>query len=201
VPSRQLARKPAALDHVPGRALPLAGLTAWQSLADVAQVRPGQRVLIHAAGGGVGTSRCKIAKALGAHVVGTRARAARFRSWPRRRRGDRLQHHGFHQGDGDIDVVVRARRGRLRHPVHRGPASRRPVCSPPWRNEAALAARVEAAGRRFAGVTVEPDTSVSEKLAEPGRARKLRVHVSHAVPLAEAARPTSCSAPARPEKS
>ncbi|HWL85980.1 MAG TPA: NADP-dependent oxidoreductase, partial [Polyangiaceae bacterium] len=71
VPSRQLARKPAALDHVRAAALPLAGLTAWQSLADVAQVRPGQRVLIHAAGGGVGHVAVQIAKALGAHVVGT----------------------------------------------------------------------------------------------------------------------------------
>nr|WP_230420076.1 NADP-dependent oxidoreductase [Catenulispora pinistramenti] len=71
VPSRQLARKPAALDHVHAAALPLAGLTAWQALVDAAEVAPGDRVLIHAAGGGVGHLAVQIAKARGAYVLAT----------------------------------------------------------------------------------------------------------------------------------
>jgi NADPH:quinone reductase-like Zn-dependent oxidoreductase len=70
-PSRQFAPKPAALDHVEAAALPLVGLTAWQGLAEVAQVQPGQRVLVHAAGGGLGHVAVQVAKALGAHVIGT----------------------------------------------------------------------------------------------------------------------------------
>lgn len=70
-PSRQFAPKPAALDHVAAAALPLVGLTAWQGLAEVARVQPGQRVLIHAAGGGLGHVAVQVAKALGAHVIGT----------------------------------------------------------------------------------------------------------------------------------
>ena len=70
-PSRQLARKPRTLDHVHAAALPLAGLTAWQALVDVAGVQPGQRVLIHAAGGGVGHLAVQIAKHLGAEVTAT----------------------------------------------------------------------------------------------------------------------------------
>src|SRR5690349_21524667 len=49
-PSRQLVKKPAALSHTQAAALPLAGLTAWQSLTEAARVRPGQRVLIHGGG-------------------------------------------------------------------------------------------------------------------------------------------------------
>jgi NADPH:quinone reductase-like Zn-dependent oxidoreductase len=70
-PSRQFAPKPEALDHVEAAALPLVGLTAWQGLAEVARVQPGQSVLIHAAGGGLGHVAVQVAKALGAYVIGT----------------------------------------------------------------------------------------------------------------------------------
>jgi threonine dehydrogenase-like Zn-dependent dehydrogenase len=52
-------------------ALPLAALTAWQSLVETGGLQPGQRVLIHAAAGGVGHLAVQIAKARGAHVIGT----------------------------------------------------------------------------------------------------------------------------------
>ncbi|GGU56539.1 NADP-dependent oxidoreductase [Lentzea flava] len=70
-PSRHFARKPKGLSHVEAAALPLAGLTAWQILKDTADVQPGQKVLITAAAGGVGHLAVQIAKALGAHVIGT----------------------------------------------------------------------------------------------------------------------------------
>ncbi|MGI5233104.1 NADP-dependent oxidoreductase [Actinoallomurus sp. CA-142502] len=75
-PSRHFTRKPASIDHVQAAALPLAALTAWQGLVDTAGLRAGQRVLIHAAGGGVGHLAVQIAKARGAHVIGT-ARTAK----------------------------------------------------------------------------------------------------------------------------
>ncbi|MEU7135555.1 NADP-dependent oxidoreductase [Streptomyces sp. NPDC046261] len=70
-PARALVRKPEAIDHVQAAALPLAGLTAWQTLVDAGDVRPGQRVLIHAAAGGVGHLAVQIAKERGAYVIGT----------------------------------------------------------------------------------------------------------------------------------
>ncbi|MFJ3818714.1 NADP-dependent oxidoreductase [Streptomyces sp. NPDC090056] len=70
-PARHLAPKPASLTHVEAAALPLAGLTAWQALVDAADVRPGERVLVHAAAGGVGHLAVQIAKARGAYVIGT----------------------------------------------------------------------------------------------------------------------------------
>ncbi|MEU6372426.1 NADP-dependent oxidoreductase [Streptomyces sp. NPDC046909] len=70
-PARWFAHKPAALDHTQAGALPLVSLTAWQALTEYADVRPGQRVLIHAAAGGVGHVAVQIAKARGAYVIGT----------------------------------------------------------------------------------------------------------------------------------
>lgn len=70
-PTRSLVRKPDAIDHVQAGALPLVSLTAWQALVDTAGLRSGQRVLIHAAAGGVGHVAVQIAKARGAYVIGT----------------------------------------------------------------------------------------------------------------------------------
>ena len=70
-PARWFAHKPASIDHVQAGALPLVSLTAWQALVEYADVQPGQRVLIHAAAGGVGHVAVQIAKARGAHVIGT----------------------------------------------------------------------------------------------------------------------------------
>jgi NADPH:quinone reductase-like Zn-dependent oxidoreductase len=70
-PARWFAHKPASVDHVQAGALPLVSLTAWQALVEYGEVRPGQRVLIHAAAGGVGHVAAQIAKARGAYVIGT----------------------------------------------------------------------------------------------------------------------------------
>ncbi|WP_103351233.1 NADP-dependent oxidoreductase [Amycolatopsis sp. CA-128772] len=70
-PSRQFVRKPAGLSFAEAAALPLAGLTAWQGLVDVADVHKGQRVFVDAAAGGVGHLAVQLAKARGAHVIGT----------------------------------------------------------------------------------------------------------------------------------
>ncbi|HXC34494.1 MAG TPA: NADP-dependent oxidoreductase [Candidatus Acidoferrales bacterium] len=66
-----VARKPRTLDHVQAATVPVAGLTAWQGLFEVAQLSAGQKVLIHAAAGGVGNFAVQFAKAKGAYVIGT----------------------------------------------------------------------------------------------------------------------------------
>jgi len=67
---RNLAGKPDNLTFEQAASLPIAGLTALQSLRDRAQVKPGQKILINGAAGGVGTFAVQIAKSLGAHVTG-----------------------------------------------------------------------------------------------------------------------------------
>ncbi len=63
--------KPKTLDHAHAGATPLAALTAWQALFDHGGVQAGQRVLIHAASGGVGHFATQFAKLKGAHVIAT----------------------------------------------------------------------------------------------------------------------------------
>lgn len=63
--------KPANLTFEEAAALPVAGLTALQGLRDKGKVEPGQRVLVHGAGGGVGTFTVMVAKAFGAEVTAT----------------------------------------------------------------------------------------------------------------------------------
>lgn len=66
-----LALKPASLGMTDAAALPLVALTAWQVLVERAQVKPGDKVLIHAGSGGVGTVAIQLAKHLGATVATT----------------------------------------------------------------------------------------------------------------------------------
>ncbi|MDF3300210.1 NADP-dependent oxidoreductase [Streptomyces tropicalis] len=106
-PARHLAPKPAGLTHVQAAALPLAALTAWQALVDTADVQPGERVLIHAAAGGVGHLAVQIAKARGAHVIGT-ASAAKH-DLVRQLGADEVIDYRtvrFEDVVGDIDVVL-----------------------------------------------------------------------------------------------
>lgn len=70
-PVSQIIEKPASLDHVQAAALPVPAMTAWQALFDEAKLRKGQKVLIHAAAGGVGSFAVQFAKWKGAYVVGT----------------------------------------------------------------------------------------------------------------------------------
>ncbi|MFD7453369.1 NADP-dependent oxidoreductase [Kitasatospora sp. NPDC059827] len=108
-PARQFAHRPRGLTHVESAALPLAGLTAWQALVDTADVRPGQRVLVHAAAGGVGHLAVQIAKARGGHVIGT-ASAAKH-DLLRSLGADELVDHrtrDFTEAVHDVDVVLDA---------------------------------------------------------------------------------------------
>lgn len=70
-PARLFVPKPRSIDFVQAGALPLVSLTAWQALVENAKLEAGQRVLIHAAAGGVGHVAVQIAKARGAYVIGT----------------------------------------------------------------------------------------------------------------------------------
>ncbi|KIE25838.1 quinone oxidoreductase [Streptomyces sp. MUSC 125] len=79
VDARLLAHKPRSLTHREAAALPLVVITAWEGLVDRAQVRAGQKVLIHGGAGGIGHVAVQIARARGAEVFAT-ASPARLES-------------------------------------------------------------------------------------------------------------------------
>jgi NADPH:quinone reductase-like Zn-dependent oxidoreductase len=107
VEARNLAPKPASLDHVQAAALPMPGLTAWQALFVHGGLSGGQRVLLHGAGGGVGTVAVQLARAAGAHVIAT------GRAWARELVTDLgaerfvdLDRERFEQVAEAVDLVV-----------------------------------------------------------------------------------------------
>ena len=71
LPQEAVVRRPVRLSHVESAALPLAALTAWQALADHADLQRGERVFIQGGAGGVGSLAVQLAKALGAEVTAT----------------------------------------------------------------------------------------------------------------------------------
>ena len=71
IDQNDVALKPASLTLHEAAALPLVALAAWQILVERAQVKPGQKVLVHAGAGGLGSTVIQLAKHLGAHVATT----------------------------------------------------------------------------------------------------------------------------------
>ncbi|MFE7041139.1 NADP-dependent oxidoreductase [Streptomyces atratus] len=184
-PSRQVARKPASLDHVHAAAIPLAALTAWQGLVQAAGVKEGDRVLIHRAAGGVGHFAVQIAKAHGAHVIAMASPA----------RHDFVRGLGanevidyrttdFTEAVKDADVVFDSTaQGDLSLGVLRPGGV---LISIVEHADPKLAVRVKAAGRRFAGISVEPDYAALEAIADLVDAGLIRPHVEETFPLEEA---------------
>ena len=70
-PVSHIAEKPKEIDHLHAAAIPVPAMTAWQALFDTAKLEAGQKILIHAASGGVGGFAVQFAKWKGAHVIGT----------------------------------------------------------------------------------------------------------------------------------
>lgn len=192
-PSRHFAPKPRTIDHVHAAAVPLSGLTAWQALVEVADVQPGDRVLVHAAAGGVGHLAVQIAKARGAYVIGT-ASAAKH-EWLRSLGVDELIDYGttaFENSIDPVDVVVDLVGGLVSPDIGarsigvinpRGMFLRVAPGTPP----AVLELAAEREVRVSADLLVEPDGPGLRALAELIDDGALAVHVEQVYPLADLA--------------
>ncbi|WCB95342.1 Narbonolide/10-deoxymethynolide synthase PikA2, modules 3 and 4 [Baekduia alba] len=190
-PARQFAPKPATLDHVQAAALPLTALTAWQVLVDTADVQPGQRVLIHAAAGGLGHVAVQIAKARGAHVIGTAS--APKHELLRALGADELVDYTatpFESVVADVDVVLDTIGGdygaRSLETLRAGGIL---VClASPFDPGDEVAAQAAARGVRVAAPLVEPDRLALTEIAALVEAGALRPVIDTVLPLAEARR-------------
>ena len=179
-PSRQLARVPDDLDDIEAAAVPLAGLTAWQSLVDTAGVAESSRVLVLGAAGGVGHLAVQIAKARGAWVAGTSSPGKH--AFLRELGVDEALDKGEGIAVSDVDVVLDAVGGEVG--LGALPALRDGGLLVTLSGSAVAPLREAAAGRvRVEGILVEPDRAGLEALAGIG----LRPHVEATFPLEEAA--------------
>lgn len=103
----RITEKPALLDHSTAAALPIAGLTAWQALFDAGGLRGGQKILIHAAAGGVGGFAVQFARWKGAYIIGTAS--GRHLDFVRQLGADEMIDHRTHRFEDmvrEADVVL-----------------------------------------------------------------------------------------------
>ncbi|NGN67231.1 NADP-dependent oxidoreductase [Streptomyces sp. A7024] len=180
-PVRTLARKPAALSWEQAAGLPLAGLTAYQSL-DRVGAAAGDTVLIHAAAGGVGSLGVQLAVARGARVIGTASE----------------RNHDFLRSLGAEPVEYgEGLAGRVRALAPEGVDAAldfvggdavdisKDLVKDPSRIASIADGEAEAKGGHY--VWVRPDAADLEALSGLADAGKLTVNVDHALPLDQAA--------------
>ncbi|MFD6397472.1 NADP-dependent oxidoreductase [Nocardia sp. NPDC060249] len=190
-PARQFAHKPGSLSFVEAAGVPLAALTAWQALTDAAGVLPGQRVVITAAGGGVGHFAVQLARQLGAHVIAV-ARADKH-DWLAALGADELIDYTaapFEEQIADVDVVIDLLGDEVDSTSHRALAVLRPggtLIAVPSGVGPELAVAAEQREIRALPFLVEPDGAALAVIAELFDGGELTIDIERVYPLEEAA--------------
>jgi len=182
----EVALKPKSIDHIHAAALPLAGLTVWQSLFDAAGLSAGQRVLIHAAAGGVGSLAVQLAKWKGAYVIGTAS--GHNHDFLRTLGVDQAVDYKtvrFEEAVQSVDVVLDTMGGEIQE---RSWKALKPggilvsIASPPSAETAA------ANGVRQAFVFTQPNAAQLAEIAKLVETVKLKAIVETVLPLSDATR-------------
>ncbi len=184
-PASIISLKPASLDHVHAAAVPLAGLAAWQCLFDLANLQPGQSILVHGAAGGVGHMAVQFAKWKGARVVATAP--LRYADFVRELGADEVidyQAQPFEKAAADMDVVFDPVGGELQRrswgALRKGGVlvSTTSITSPE------VAAEFDVRGE---GLSVHPDETELNAIRELIEEGRVKPAVTKVFPLAEAA--------------
>jgi NADPH:quinone reductase-like Zn-dependent oxidoreductase len=182
----ELAHKPKFVDFVQAAAIPLACMTAWQAIFDTAQLAAGQKILIHAAAGGVGSYAVQLAKWKGAHVIGTASAAGH--DLLRQLGADETidyQNQRFEDVVHDADVVLDTIGGDTQErswSVLKKGGILVSIVSPPPQQQAA------AHGVREAYIFMHPDAAELAQIADLVDAGMLKPIVDAVLPLSEARR-------------
>ncbi len=184
VPETLLAIKPRTIDHIHAAGIPLAGMTAWQSLFEAGVLSVGQRVLIHAAAGGVGHLAVQLAKWKGAYVIGTAS--AQNHDLVRDLGADEIIDYKamrFEDVVHDVDIVLDTIGGDTQTRswgVLKKDGILVSIVHPPSQEEA------EAHGVRQAYVFMQPKLAQLQEMAKLVDAGQLLCVVETVLPLAEA---------------
>lgn len=187
--AEELVQVPDELDLVSAGALPLAALTAWQALFEMADLQPDHTVLIHAAAGGVGHLAVQFARAHGAHVIATASGA----------NADFLASLGAdeildYQADDvvdecyGLDVVLDLVGGDTGKQSLHALGENGVLVTVPTVTADEIITEAENRGLKAHGMTVRPEVFHLEEIAELIEDGDVRLHVEAVFPLAEAAR-------------
>ncbi len=184
----ELAIVPEELDLVTAGGLPLAALTAWQALFEVAKLEAGQKILIHAGAGGVGHFAVQFARERGAHVIATASAGNR----------DFLAELGVHEVidyrttdiveecyglDVVLDLIGGDTGKRSLHTL----GEQGVLVTIPTVTADEIISEAEAMGLRAHGMTVRPDVFHLDEIAELIEDGDVRVHIEKAFSLEDVA--------------
>jgi len=185
VKARHAAQKPLSLSHVEAAAVPLAALTAWQAVFDRGSVSAGQRVLIHAGAGGVGSFAVQFARIAGATITATSSAANRDYLLGLGA-ADVIDYHAVQFEDvlKNLDVVIDLLGGEIQARSYK-------VLRPGGILVNALGAVMEdkakAAGVRGVKVAVAPNAAQLNEIAKLIDTGQVRVTIAKVFPMAEVA--------------
>ncbi|MBI3151777.1 MAG: NADP-dependent oxidoreductase [Chloroflexi bacterium] len=184
VKAHGVAHKPKSLDDVQAAAVPVVGLSAWQALVDLAKLQKGERILIHGAGGGIGTFAVQLAKDIGAYVIGNEK--ADNIAFVRQLGADEVidaESQRFEDVVDKVDVVLDLVRGEYVERSYN-------ILKPRGRYVTTANMLPEGAGKEQGIVAMghftQPTVEELTKLAEAIDAGKLKVFVSRTFPIEEA---------------
>ncbi|XKH02513.1 NADP-dependent oxidoreductase [Marinobacter nauticus] len=184
----ELSIVPEELDLVTAGAVPLAALTAWQALFEMARLESGQKILILAGAGGVGHFAAQFALERGAHVIATASSANR----------DFLAELGVHEvidyHSTDVadecyglDVVLDLIGGDTGKRALHTLSETGVLVTVPTVTADDVVSEAEAMGLRAHGMTVRPDSFHLDEIAELIEDGDVKVHIEEVFPLAEVA--------------
>jgi NADPH:quinone reductase-like Zn-dependent oxidoreductase len=185
--SNEVALKPKSLNFVQAASVPLAALAAWQPLFDVAQLKSGDRLFIHGAGGSVGSFATQFAKDRGVHIVGTciPEKTSHIEGLGANQ-SINYQEQPFEDAVSDVDVVLDLVGGDT---VQRSLGVLKPggrvvtILGQPTQEELDDA---QSRGVSAIGTYVQPTTEHLDKVAEMIDAGKIKVFVRDTFPLDQA---------------
>jgi NADPH:quinone reductase-like Zn-dependent oxidoreductase len=187
VPEAVCARKPKSIDHTRASAIPLTGLTAWQALFEAAQLSAGQKVLIHAGAGGVGSLAIQFAKVKALVVAATAS--ARNQELLRELGADQPINYEaarFEEVISDADAVIETLGGEVRErswkALKKGGILVAIIGPPPSEDTA------KSYGVRQTLIWCHPDAGQLAEIAGLVDSGKVRPIIEAVLPLAEAAK-------------
>ncbi len=190
VPSMSVCRKPSVLSHAEAAGVPVAALTAWGAVVELAKAHEGQRILVLGAAGGVGHFAVQLGAYFGARVVGT-ASAGRL-AW--------LQEIGaveaidyaagrFEQATEPVDVVIDLIGDDAAHTGPRALDALRPgglIVNLPTGSWPTLVQDAESAGVRATTYRMRPDATTLAVIARLITSGDLRVQLDEVFTLDDA---------------